>query len=302
MARDSRQALALQIDQNGSGQAVDDPSFVGGWTVTRIGAKFDPQKIFLDSIVVVNESLGHQAHELLELDLIFGLRLLQLLQWPGIFHQPANARIILLPLGGVKRRTIDRQQTVKWTVVCLYLHLGQGLLPRPLLDHADPFPQLLSVRQLISDDCTDELACGRHVTSVWILAGNGNYPCGAGVGDTCWACGLAWVRLASTAASGDSVRRISGQCMDRLNQDEAAGGQREQVDELPGFFYSKTNRIFCTKILHDQPASRPVRCFDLNVILKQRTKPEQLHREIQPGFRLLARAQPERETLANLYS
>ena len=39
-------------------------------------AKFDPEKIFLDSIIVVNKGLRHQAHQLLKLDLIVVLRLL----------------------------------------------------------------------------------------------------------------------------------------------------------------------------------------------------------------------------------
>jgi hypothetical protein len=76
VARDFCQSLALRINQNCAGQAMDYPSFVSGWTVARIGAKFDPEMIFLDSIIVVNKGLRHQAHQLLELDLILVLRLL----------------------------------------------------------------------------------------------------------------------------------------------------------------------------------------------------------------------------------
>src|SRR5690348_9890506 len=76
VARDFCQSLALQINQNCAGQAMDYASLVRGWTVARIGAKFDPEKIFLDSIIVVNKGLRHQAHQLLKLDLIVVLRLL----------------------------------------------------------------------------------------------------------------------------------------------------------------------------------------------------------------------------------
>src|SRR4030081_9696 len=80
MPRDFCQALLLRIDQNSSGEAMYYPGFVSWRTVVGIGAKIDTEKIFLDSIIVVNKSFRHQAHELLELDLILGLRLFQLQQ------------------------------------------------------------------------------------------------------------------------------------------------------------------------------------------------------------------------------
>ena len=52
------------------------PGFVSWRTVVRIGVKFDPEQIFFNSIKGINESFRHQAHELLELEFIFVLRLL----------------------------------------------------------------------------------------------------------------------------------------------------------------------------------------------------------------------------------
>jgi hypothetical protein len=62
--------------------------------------------------------------------------LLELLQWSWVFHQLADARVILLPLVGIQRRTVDRQQTVEGTFLGLDLRFGKCLLPCPLLDQA----------------------------------------------------------------------------------------------------------------------------------------------------------------------
>src|SRR6266850_1082550 len=75
LTRDSCQARLLRVNQNGSGQAMDYPSFVSWRTVIEIGAKLDAEKIPVHSIIVENKSLRHQAQEFLELELIFVLRL-----------------------------------------------------------------------------------------------------------------------------------------------------------------------------------------------------------------------------------
>jgi len=76
LACDFCQAILLRIDQHGSGEAMNNPCFVSWWTVIRIGAKFDAEKIFFGSIIFLNNGFRHQPHELFELELIFVLSLL----------------------------------------------------------------------------------------------------------------------------------------------------------------------------------------------------------------------------------
>src|SRR6267378_5563601 len=91
----------------------------------------------------------------------------------------------------------------------------------------------------------------RRVTSVRIMAGDRNCPRRAGAGDKYYSGGGAPARLAGTASPAGFLRRISGQRVACLTQQEAAGGQRGQENEFPGLLpHGKTNPIFCAAILH----------------------------------------------------
>src|SRR5712664_2326994 len=208
---------------------MDYPGFISSRNAIGLGAKLDAEKVFFDSILVKKKSLRHQAQELLELELVFVLRLLQLQQGPGIFHQLANARIVLLPLVGVKCGAVDSKQTEQWAFLGVYLHFGKRLLPRAFLDHTDPLSQLLTVRQLICDDRTHKFSRSQRASLSWIVAGNRNCLCGLRAGDTVCTRGFVSVRVAE------------GKRVGRYTKQEAASGQHKQENRYFGLFHSNIN-------------------------------------------------------------
>jgi hypothetical protein len=129
------------------------------------------------------------------------------------------------------------------------------------------------------------------VTSVWIMAGGRNRPYGAAASDKFCGGRCAPVRREGTASPAGFLRHISRQRVARLTQQEAAGGQQGQENELTGLLHSKTNRFFCTTTLPGRLACRLVRCFEQKVILEPRT-----------GISVPDASHLKRETAANQYS
>jgi hypothetical protein len=85
------------------------PGFVRPGIVVGVGAEFKSDKISLDAVVVVKKSFRHQAHQVLQLLLIFVMSSLELQLLARIMQKVIHAGVILLPLARIKRRAVKSQ-------------------------------------------------------------------------------------------------------------------------------------------------------------------------------------------------